>query len=381
MKLPRWSHWVILVVFGLALLAVPACTAANNPPEVLSLFADPPSVVPGQNTTLVCVVEDADGDALTFAWTYSGPSIGTILATETDSEVDWTVPEATGEYTVTVSVDDGRGGVVDASCSVAVAVVITEGSIDVKSSPSGARVYLDGVDTENITPYIATGVLEGEHTIKLTLYGYENREGTVTVEGGETKYVNWALDEASLSTVVLQPGVGEGKDTYVYAASPENTHGSDTYLFAGRESGSETCRSYIQFDLDAIPSGAVVTDAELGLYYINSVGTGLSLIGAYEVTSAWDDETMNWHGKPDSATNSEDVNTMAEAITFDWEYWDIDDLVQGWIDGSIANHGVVIKSVDETDEGAYKAFYSSEWGTDAVKRTECPKLTVTYYEP
>ncbi|MDY6916810.1 MAG: PEGA domain-containing protein, partial [Chloroflexota bacterium] len=237
MKLPRWSHWVILVVFGVALLAVPACKAANNAPEILSLYADPPSVVPGQNTTLVCEVEDADDDALTFAWTYRGPSIGTILATETDSEVNWTAPEATGEYTVTVSVDDGRGGVVDASCSVTVAVVMTEGSIDVKSSPSGARVYLDGVDTENITPYIATGVLVGEHTVKLTLHGYENREGTVTVEGGETKYVNWALEEAELTVLTLQPGVGQGKDTYVYAANPGSTQGSESYLFAGRGVG------------------------------------------------------------------------------------------------------------------------------------------------
>ncbi|MDY6917327.1 MAG: DNRLRE domain-containing protein, partial [Chloroflexota bacterium] len=114
---------------------------------------------------------------------------------------------------------------------------------------------------------------------------------------------------------------------------------------------------------------------------VNSVGTEVLSLGAYEVTSSWDEDTLNWHGTPDDATEAEDVTTVTEDVTPEWVNWEIDSLVQDWIDGSIDNHGVVIKSVDETEEGSYKAFYSSEWGTDAVKKTECPKLTVTYYEP
>jgi hypothetical protein len=121
----------------------------------------------------------------------------------------------------------------------------------------------------------------------------------------------------------------------------------------------------------------VVTDAELGLYYINSVGAGSAPIGAYKVTSSWGEDTMDWFGQPNFAETPEDTNTVPDATTLDWEYWYIDDLVQGWVDGSIANHGVLLKDTDESIEKAYKAFYSSDWGTAAQR----PKLVVTYYEP
>ncbi len=185
------------------------------------------------------------------------------------------------------------------------------------------------------------------------------------------------LEDTELTTSTIQPGDADGKDTYVYFDNPGNTHGSEPFVFAGAGVGNDICRSYLQFDLSSIPTTAVVTDAELGLYYLNSVGAGVAPIGAYGVTSSWDEDTMDWLGQPNSAETPEDINTVPDAVTLDWEYWNIGDLVQGWVNGSIENHGVLLKDSNEAMEKAYKAFYSSDWGT-ADQR---PKLVITYYEP
>ena len=100
-------------------------------------------------------------------------------------------------------------------------------------------------------------------------------------------------------------------------------------------------------------------------------------IGAYEVTSSWDEGSITWNDQPTSAATPEYVLAVPAAATNSFAPWDIDDLVQGWIDGSIANYGVVLKDIDETTTKACKGFYSSEW-TYGPRR---PKLEISYYDP
>lgn len=57
-----------------------------------------------------------------------------------------------------------------------------EGDISVDSEPQGAKVYLDGADTNKTTPCSLSAVKEGEHTIKMTLADFGEWEGKVTVK-------------------------------------------------------------------------------------------------------------------------------------------------------------------------------------------------------
>ncbi|MFW6126421.1 MAG: hypothetical protein ACOC58_04880, partial [Chloroflexota bacterium] len=82
------SRWGVMILAVVVLLLVGCCPAANNAPQISSLAADPSTVEPSGNTTLSCVATDADGDPLTYTWSYSGPSVGTIAGT--GSTVDWT---------------------------------------------------------------------------------------------------------------------------------------------------------------------------------------------------------------------------------------------------------------------------------------------------
>ena len=80
---------------------------------------------------------------------------------------------------------------------VKMSAVLTQsmGSIKVTSSPTGARVYLDGKDTGKETNCLLEDVSVGSHTIKLTKDGYEDYETTVTVEAGKEAEVSATLTE------------------------------------------------------------------------------------------------------------------------------------------------------------------------------------------
>lgn len=78
----------------------------------------------------------------------------------------------------------------------------TTGSIFVSSSPTGAKVYLDGT-YKGTTPCTISDVSIGfqTHEIKLSKNGYSDCSRQVTVEAGETTTINVPLPQPSKSTI------------------------------------------------------------------------------------------------------------------------------------------------------------------------------------
>jgi len=68
-----------------------------------------------------------------------------------------------------------------------------KGAIEVKSTPEGAAVYLDGDDTGEKTNIILADLEPDDYTVKLVLEGYDDYEEAVTVEGGDTVLVEAVL--------------------------------------------------------------------------------------------------------------------------------------------------------------------------------------------
>ncbi len=69
------------------------------------------------------------------------------------------------------------------------------GSISITSTPTGARVYLDGNYTGKETNCTLDSILPGKHTIKLTKAGYEDYEEEIMVESGKEVEVSATLRE------------------------------------------------------------------------------------------------------------------------------------------------------------------------------------------
>jgi formylglycine-generating enzyme required for sulfatase activity len=86
------------------------------------------------------------------------------------------------------------GGAVVAGAAVAVLLLTkkknsssaTKGNIQVESTPTGAKIYLDGSDTGKTTNSTIYDVAAGTHSVKLVLPGFDDYEQSVTVKGGQT---------------------------------------------------------------------------------------------------------------------------------------------------------------------------------------------------
>ena len=79
-------------------------TPTNHAPVISSLIADSENICVNGSTVITCNATDQDGDSLNYSWTKTG---GTI--TGSGKIVTWNAPATTDTYTITCTVDDGKG--------------------------------------------------------------------------------------------------------------------------------------------------------------------------------------------------------------------------------------------------------------------------------
>ena len=359
------NNYIKYFLLSLAVIILVFIAGCDGTPPVVSIInsflADPLTITLGESSTLSWGVTDATSVTI-------DNGIGSVALTGTTA----INPITTTTYSLTAT--NAAGSVTG---SVTVIVGAAYGSIDINSTPTGAKVYLDGVDTGSVTPYVITHVEAGIHTIKLDKYHCKIQENTnVSVNAGETTYLNWSLTYASTQYILLQPG-SEGKDSYIISTYPDDNYGILHHLYVGTFYGFGYHRAYLQFNLSAIPADARITDADLKLYQYHSIGSENFQIGLYKVTSNWEENTITCNLQPANSSETESFCTVYTGSTT-WRSWGIDDLVQGWIDGSITNQGMLLKSTDETLSNLGIYFHSSDYSIDTNKR---PKLEIDYYIP
>lgn len=96
---------LVPTALGMALLLCSCQLAPNRSPAIVSLEAEPRVVLPGESCQVSCVAFDADDDELSYIWWASNGQIQ-----GNDALVNWTAPESEGIYSISVTVNDGRGG-------------------------------------------------------------------------------------------------------------------------------------------------------------------------------------------------------------------------------------------------------------------------------
>ena len=251
------------------------------------------------------------------------------------------------------------------------------GKLTINSTPQGASVYIDGVNTGSVTPLVKN-LEAGDYTIKLTKDFYKNWHGIVTILANQDESINPALELATMVQKTIKPDGTEGKDSFVLSAVPDDNYGDFTYGSIGSFAVLPPVfgRGYFQYDLSTIPSTAVVTSANFALYKEEGGLANLPL-GLYKVLEEWDEAVITWNNQPLCSTESEYTRTIYSGSAVGYKYWyNLADLVQGWLDGSIANYGMMIGDADESSPDILVVFASSE-NTEQYR----PKLTINYYIP
>ncbi|ATB30169.1 Kelch repeat-containing protein [Melittangium boletus] len=89
----------------------------NAAPCIGSLIANPSTVEPGGEVTLLASAKDVNpGDTLTYAWTAAAGS----FSASTSSSTSWTAPSSTGPVVLTLTVTDSKGATATVSLTITV---------------------------------------------------------------------------------------------------------------------------------------------------------------------------------------------------------------------------------------------------------------------
>ena len=179
------------------------------------------------------------------------------------------------------------------------------------------------------------------------------------------------------------------KDTYIKLKNPDtnSNFGTCETLIVDRES-TDLHRILLQFDLSGISSSATISSAELRLY--TEAGDNMN-VSVFQIGAAdtWDEGSScgtngsaNWTtrtasstwgtvgvvGPSGGGTPVATINGSGNGI----HSWNITSLVQGWIDGTITNNGVMVGSQDGGGDRTID-YYSRETTSGTP-----PTLRITY---
>ena len=109
MKLDRVrTEWIpALATLIISVLLLVGCTSAtaSYSPVINSLTADNDVLLPAQTCEIACNASHLNGASLSYQWSANRGSIS-----GEGPVVNWTAPDAAGNYTITVSVSDGNSG-------------------------------------------------------------------------------------------------------------------------------------------------------------------------------------------------------------------------------------------------------------------------------
>jgi len=208
---------------------------------------------------------------------------------------------------------------------------------------------------------------------------------------GETKFCLQLLIQIFLFfqfgngqvTAVFQPGPAAGKDATVIDRVGYTTTNYGNYQDiignAWTNSGDDLVqRSFIEFDLTSIPSSAVVTLAELSLYFNPSTGnfqqhSGLNSCYLEQVSSSWNENSITWANQPSTITTNQVTLNQSSSATQDYSNINVTPMVQNMVSNPATNYGLMMKLQTETK---YRTLVFGS--SDAPDSTNWPKLTVIY---
>lgn len=94
------------------------------------------------------------------------------------------------------------------SCKSSTTTPPLTGTIQVTSTPTGAKVFLDGTDKGLMTNCSLTNVSAGNHVIKLTKDGYADYQASATVTGGQTTNFSATLTAVTPGALAVTPATG-----------------------------------------------------------------------------------------------------------------------------------------------------------------------------
>lgn len=158
--------------------------------------------------------------------------------------------------------------------------------------------------------------------------------------------------------VVLRPDKSEGKNALIvsnlpnanYANHPDFASMAWTY-----NDNPVDARSFIQFDLSAIPEGATIISAKLSLYAYNSSSNGShsTMNGSNEsylrrITEPWNEDSITWSKQPATSTINQVLLPQSTSSLQNYTDIDVTKLVMDMLNDEKGNHGFALQLANES---------------------------------
>jgi hypothetical protein len=167
--------------------------------------------------------------------------------------------------------------------------------------------------------------------------------------------------------VTLQRGAGAAvADAAIDGGKPTKNYGASGSLSAGLSgvAGAQV-QALLRFDVSAIPPDATITSAVTTLRVLLYGGAPSR---AHRVTAPWSEGAVTWSTFNGASASAVDA-TFPAASAGQATTADLAALVQGWVSGSVPNHGVLL----ERDLTGSTVYASSEQPS-----AQQPQMTVCY---
>jgi hypothetical protein len=205
------NRTIVTVLFTTALLFSSACTSSSPPapppppaneiPTINSLTVDKQEVPTSTEVHLVAAASDTDGDILTYEWSANS---GTISGE--GNTVIWTAPAIAGNYTIKLTVSDGKGGIATKSTNITTIdkpnnpPVITGMTID------GAAPVAENAARQWVTKTVHCNVDDPDGD-QLS-YLWRATGGKITGEGSTVGWTSPGVSGEYTVTVIVSDGRG-----------------------------------------------------------------------------------------------------------------------------------------------------------------------------
>ncbi|GAG36202.1 unnamed protein product, partial [marine sediment metagenome] len=160
----------------------------------------------------------------------------------------------------------------------------------------------------------------------------------------------------------------EGYSNTNFGSTSDMWAGYDEYLSPyGR-----TARSLIQFDVSTIPFGTTISNASLRVFLVYSwdFPSTSRTITTYRPNSTWSESIVTWNNHPSPVESYGSASVTH--LSWGWYSFDVTNLVQGWVNNSIPNYGIMLRGSEQS------GYDSSVRGFSTREGDYTPELVVTY---
>jgi RHS repeat-associated protein len=169
---------------------------------------------------------------------------------------------------------------------------------------------------------------------------------------------SWLRAKERVYPVTIDPTttIDTHDDCYIVSGTNANTGYcgvTDPLMYVGTDTSGNVRRSFMRVDTSSIPKAAEILEGELHLYVQSGTQRNVDLHRVTrESTSArtWNkyDSTNNWATAGGEISNDPDGSNSTFGGTAGVHRINARKLVQGWVDGSINNYGLIVKDNGST---------------------------------